>query len=174
ERRKEASLLDASVIGIYDSLTDSYSAYVEEEFPKLWPILDTADLLIGFNSEHFDIPLLAKYYPGNLGRIKSVDLMKEVKASIGRRVKLDQIAEGTLGKNKTGHGLDAVTWWKRGEYEKVKAYCVEDVKITKELYDFALRNNLLKFKEDNKVMDIKLNTTGWETLAEKVVTKSLF
>jgi len=132
--------LDLSVVCIYDSETDSYSSYIEEELPKLWPILEKADMLIGFNSDHFDIPVLNKYYSGNLNKIKSLDILKEVKNSLGRRIKLDTLAEATLGRNKTSHGLEALKWWRNGEIQKVRDYCIEDVRITKDLYDYALKN----------------------------------
>ena len=56
-------------------------------------------------------PILNKYYAGDLGKIKSVDLLKEVKQVLGRRLKLDNVAEATLGKKKIGNGLEAVKWW---------------------------------------------------------------
>ena len=139
--------LSISVVGIYDSHTDSYSTYLEEELPRLWPILETTDILIGFNSDHFDIPLLNKYYPGNLDKIKSLDILKEIHKVAGRRMKLDQLAEGTLGVNKSGNGLEALQWWKKGEIEKVKNYCLHDVRITRDLYEYARKNNKLIFKE---------------------------
>lgn len=166
--------LDLSVIAIYDSLTDQYSAYFQEDLPKLWPILEGADLLIGFNSEHFDLPLLNKYYSGDLSTIHHVDILNKIKESYGRRMKLDQIAEATLGTKKSGHGLQATVWWKAGEKEKVKKYCLDDVKITKEVYDYALKNNLLKFKEGGKILDIKLDTSDWENRKEKKITHTLF
>lgn len=158
--------LDISVVGIHDSLTDTYSSYLVEEFPKLWPIIEQTDILIGFNSDHFDIPILDKYYPGDLTKIKSVDLLKEIRAVAGRRMKLDQVAEGTLGVNKSGHGLDAIVWWKQGEIEKIKKYCLDDVKITKDLYGFALKNNKLIYKEGPHLFEVKLDTSLWETLGD--------
>lgn len=160
--KNDPSLLDISVVGIYDSETDSYTAFEQSELGKLWPILEKADLLIGFNSEHFDLPLLNKYYQGDLGKIRHVDILKEIKNSFGRRMKLDQIAEGTLGVRKSGHGLEATAWWAKGEYEKVKKYCLDDVKITKDVYEYALKNNALKFKEGSAIIDIKLDTSAWE------------
>ena len=142
-----SSDLDISIVGIYDSEIDAYHAYEEHEFKYLWPIFEKADLLIGFNSDHFDIPLLNKYYPGDLTQIKSVDLLKEIKSSYGRRMKLDQVAEGTLGLKKSGHGLEAITWWKNGEIEKIKKYCLDDVRLTKDLYEYARMHRMLKFKE---------------------------
>src|SRR3989344_3979345 len=86
--KNDPSLLDISIVAIYDSENDSYSSYLEEELPKLWPILERADMLIGFNSDHFDIPLLNKYYPGDLTKIKSLDILKEIKNTYGRRMRL--------------------------------------------------------------------------------------
>ena len=171
--KNDPALLDIALIAIHDSLTDSYSSYVEKELPKLWPILERADMLIGFNSDHFDIPLLNKYYPGDLTKIRSLDILKEVKDSYGRRMRLDQLAEGTLGKNKSGHGADATNWWAAGEVEKVRAYCLNDVKLTKELYDYALANNSLTFKEGNALNEIKLNTSEWEKPNNHRLTFSL-
>mgnify|MGYP001580806069 CR=1 FL=1 len=165
--------LDISVVGIYDSETESYSAYLEEDFPKLWPIIEKADMLIGYNSDHFDIPLLNKYYSGDLTKIKSLDLLKEIKNSIGRRVKLDQVAEGTLQTNKSGHGLQAITWWKNGEIEKIKKYCLDDVRITKDIYEYALKNKKLRFKEGGKINDIILDPSLWESAPSNAMTYTL-
>lgn len=88
-------------------------------------------------------------------------------------MRLDQIAEGTLGKNKSGHGLEAIAWWKAGEYEKVRNYCIDDVMITKEIYEYALANNKLLFKEGGNINEIKLDTSNWETKDENKLTFSL-
>ena len=165
--------LALSVVCVHDSETDSYSSYLEEDLGKLWPILEKTDMLIGYNSDHFDIPLLNKYYPGDLSKIKSVDLLKEIRASLGRRIKLDDIAEATLGKNKTAHGLEAVVWWRNGEKDKVVKYCLEDVKITKELYEYALKNKHVKYREGTVVKDIKLDPSNWEKTEETAMTHTL-
>lgn len=158
----DPTALNLSVICVHDSETDQYTTYLQEELSELWPLIEKADMLIGYNSDHFDIPLLNKYYPGDLTRIKSLDILKEIKNSLGRRIKLDSVAEGTLGKKKIGHGLEAITWWKNGEIEKVKKYCKEDVKITKEIYEYALKNGMLKYKDLSKNREIKLDTSKWE------------
>jgi DEAD/DEAH box helicase domain-containing protein len=156
------SNLEVTVVGVYDSLAKEYTSYLKDELHKLWPLMETADMLVGYNSDHFDIPILNKYYAGDLSKIKSVDLLKEVKNVLGRRLKLDNIAEATLGKKKSGHGLDAVTWWKQGLVEKVRAYCLDDVKITEELYLHALKNKTLKYKDFDGVREIKLDVSKWE------------
>jgi DEAD/DEAH box helicase domain-containing protein len=166
--------LSISVVGVYDSETDLFSSYLEEELPRLWPILETAEILIGFNSEHFDIPLLNKYYPGNLEKIKGLDILKEIQKSAGRRMKLSQLAEGTLGVGKSGSGLEAILWWKNGEIEKIRKYCLDDVRITRDLYNYALKNNKLIFKEGGRMNEIKLDTSEWEMpAADSVMNRTL-
>lgn len=164
--------LDMSVICIHDSLTDEYKSFLEEDLKNLWPILEQADMLVTFNGDHFDIPILNKYYPGDLLKIKSLDLLVEVRNSLGKRIKLDTLAEATLGRKKSGHGLEAITWWQNGEVDKVIKYCIEDVKITKELYEYALTNSKLKFRDfaTKEIKDIKLNTSEWESKRDSNMT----
>lgn len=156
--------LSISVVGLYEYKNDKYSTFLVPEFAELWPIFEDADMLITFNGDHFDIPLLNKYYSGDLSKIKSLDILREMQKVAGRRMKLDQIAEGTLGTNKSGHGLDAIKWWRDGEVEKVKKYCLDDVRITKDVYEYALKNNKLIFKEGPNLNEVKLDTSEWETL----------
>lgn len=169
----DPSLLDLAVVGIHDSETNEYSCYEQSELQKLWPILEKTDILIGFNSEHFDIPLLNKYYSGDLTKIKSVDLLKEIRASCGRRIGLGHIAESTLGVGKSGHGLDAIEWWKQGDKERVKKYCLQDVKVTKELYEYALKNKKVLSREGNLLVEIKLDTSSWDDVQEGSMTHTL-
>jgi DEAD/DEAH box helicase domain-containing protein len=169
----DPAALDLTVVGVYDSERDVFEHYLQEDLPKMWPLFESADLIVGFNSDHFDIPLLNKYYPGDLTKFKSLDILKEIKNSFGRRMKLDQIAEGTLGAHKSGHGIEATIWWRNGEKQKVIDYCIQDVKITKEIYDYARANNKLIFKEGGELITIPLNTSTWEEKVESAVTHTL-
>ncbi|MBC7836643.1 ribonuclease H-like domain-containing protein [Acetobacteraceae bacterium] len=156
------SNLELTVVGIHDSLTGELSSFLKPELQKLWPILESADMLVGYNSDHFDIPILNRYYAGDLSRIKSLDLLKEVKNVLGRRLRLDSLAEATLGKNKSGSGKEAQIWWTQGNIEKVREYCLDDVRITNELYEYAKNNGSLKYKDFEGIRDIKLDTSLWE------------
>jgi DEAD/DEAH box helicase domain-containing protein len=149
------------VVAIHDSLTDEYSSYEKEDLPKLWPILEHADFLIGFNSDSFDIPLLNRYYPGDLAHVASLDLLTEVQKVLGRRIRLQSLAEATLGRGKSGDGLKAGEWWREGKKDLVHKYCIEDVRLTRELYDYAVKNGKLKYKDLREKRDIKLDTEKW-------------
>lgn len=152
---------ELTVIAIHDSETGAYTSYFKEELPRLWPILERADMLIGFNSDAFDIPLLNRYYPGDLTQLHSLDLLTEVQKVLGRRIRLQSLAEATLGRGKKGDGLKAGEWWKEGKKDKVAEYCIEDVRLTRELYDYAMKHGTLKYKDLRDIRDIKLDTAAW-------------
>jgi len=169
----DPSALDMSVCCIYDYETDKYSSYTKKTLNEMWPIFEKANLIIGYNSEHFDIPILNKYYSGDLTKLKSLDLLKEIKNSLGRRIKLDAVAKATLGRNKTGHGLEAIVWWRNGEKQKVIDYCIEDVRITKDVYEYALKNNSLKYTDGKNIREIKIDTSNWEKKDDSAMTFTL-
>ena len=156
---------ELTVVAVHDSETGAYSSYFKEDLPRLWPLIERADMLIGFNSDTFDIPLLNRYYPGDLSRIRSLDLLAEVQKALGRRIRLQSLAEATLGKGKKGDGLLAGEWWKEGKKDKVAEYCIEDVRLTRELYDYALKHSALKYKDLRDIRDLKLDTAHWERAA---------
>ena len=158
--------LDISLLVIYDYEDGEYKTFTEENMADLWPILEQTDLLIGYNSDHFDIPLLNKYYPGDLAAVGSLDLLKEVRKSLGKAVRLDNIAEATCGVGKSGHGLQAIEWYKNGEMDKIEKYCRDDVKVTKDVYEYALKNSHLKYKDLLDVVDIPIDTSDWDKKAE--------
>lgn len=154
--------LTLAIVCIHDSETGEYSSYLEHELPKLWQILERTDVLVGYNSDHFDIPILNKYYPGDLTRIKSVDLMKELFTVLDRRIKLDTVAQGTLGEKKSeGKGGQSVIWWRQGKVDMVREYCLQDVALTRKIFDYALKHGSLKYKELGKEHEVRINTSKW-------------
>lgn len=170
---RDPAALDLSIIVVYDYETDKYYSFLQEELPQLWKLIENADMLIGYNSDYFDIPLLNKYYPGDLTQIKSLDILAEIRKSINKRVGLDAVAAGTLGSNKTAKGLEAVAWWQQGEIEKIRQYCIADVRITKEIYDFAMRNNYLRYKIMNDLQQFPIDTTNWEKKQDTTINYTL-
>lgn len=167
--RGDMTRLDLAIVGVHDSETGAYTSYSQEELPQLWPIIEKADVLIGFNSDSFDIPLLNNYYPGDLTKIRSLDLLVEVYKTLGRRIRLQNLAEATLGHGKSADGIKAVEWWQQGLYDKVREYCLQDVKVTRDLYDHALKHGKLKYKDLREVRDIKLDTSTWQEGGEGTI-----
>jgi DEAD/DEAH box helicase domain-containing protein len=141
------ALLQVSVVCAYFYETDTFESFLEEDLPKFWPRLERADRIIGYNSNGFDFPCLQSYYPGDVKRFPSLDLLAELQKSLGFRIKLDDVAQATLGTGKSGHGLQAVEFWKKGEIQKLKDYCIQDVKVTRDVYEYALEHKEVKYTD---------------------------
>ena len=137
---KEARI---SVVGVYDYADNEYKTFMEEEFPALWKLFEAADRIISYNGIHFDVPVLNNYYPGDLSKIPHMDLIVPVKEALGFRLKLNDLAKATLKIEKSADGLQAVKWWEEGKIDEIKKYCLQDVKVTKELYEFGKKNKQL-------------------------------
>ena len=171
----DPAALDISVASAYDSETDAYTNVTVDELHKLWPIIERADALVGYNSNHFDIPLLNKYYPGDLTQIKSIDLLEDIKISLGRRLRLDSVAQATVGAKKSADGLQAVRWWREGKIKEVMKYCEQDVRVTKQVFEYARKHGHVKFKDGTRIREIPLNIAHWEVIeAGATMTHSLF
>jgi DEAD/DEAH box helicase domain-containing protein len=143
--RKKIHNLKISVVGVYDSSQDKYEAYEEKDLIKVDEIFRRAGLIIGFNSNGFDLPVLAPYLFTPVERLNSLDLMEEIQKSLGHRVTLQSVAEGTLGQNKSGDGLGAIELYKEGKIKELKKYCLDDVKLTKEIYEYGCQHGKIKF-----------------------------
>lgn len=137
--------LKVSVVGIYDYATDEYKIYRENQLSKLFKQLEQASCIIGFNIDKFDMPVLSPYYVGNISQFKTLDILTEVEKALGHRLALDDLVKTTLHLNKTGHGLLALDYFAKGEWEKLEKYCLDDVRITKELYEFGKREKKLMY-----------------------------
>ena len=135
--RDKNHLLKVSVVGVYSYPKNQYLCFTEEQMYKLGEMLSEADQIIGFNIINFDYQVLQPYINFKLADIPTLDILTEVEKLIGHRVRLDNLAQMTLGYGKSGDGLEALKLYKAGRIEELKKYCLDDVKITKELYDYV-------------------------------------
>lgn len=117
----------------------------EADFHNIPSILERADLIVGFNSIGFDLPVLKPHYPGDISKLPQLDLLDVIKQEAGHRVSLDAVAKETLGTQKIGHGLDAIAYYQNAEWEKLAKYCMKDVEITRDIYDFGREHGYIKF-----------------------------
>lgn len=120
-------------------------------FEEMWNWFEEADRIIGYNSFGFDNPAMNGIYnKGDFTKLKHFDVLDMIKNVFGHRVKLDSVAKETLGQGKIAGGADAVMWWAKGDpvsLANLKKYCEMDVEVTKGVYDYALKNKKLKFKD---------------------------
>lgn len=132
--------LEVSVVAAYDYQTDQTYAFTESELPKLFNLFEKASVLVGYNSQHFDLVVLDEYYVGDLFKFSHFDILEDIKEKIGHRYPLDDLIRATLGKGKTGHGLQAINFFREGKMKELIQYCQDDVRLTKELLDYGMKN----------------------------------
>lgn len=152
---KDPSLLGVSIVAIYTRKVQSgqekkgeIQSFWEYEIEKAWRIFEHADRVIGYNSLKFDVHALKPYLPQKFTSLNHFDIMDQIKKVLGRRIALNSIARETLGTTKTDNGLNAWAYWKRGDKEslkKLKDYCEADVLLTRDVYDFGVKNGHLKY-----------------------------
>lgn len=122
-----------------------FKGYFEQDLPDLWPLLETADVIVGFNLINFDIEAMRPYYSGDPDSWNTLDLLLRFKEAAGHRIKLDSIAQETLGTSKTADGLQAIEYYRRGQLRELARYCLYDVAITRDVYDYGRRYRKLKY-----------------------------
>jgi DEAD/DEAH box helicase domain-containing protein len=121
--------------------------FFEHELDQLFSLIEQADIIIGFNCDNFDMQTLAPYYKvGKIEKFPTLDLMVRIKKSCGHRIGLDAVAQETLGVGKTGDGLDAIKFYKSGRLDELAKYCLHDVEITRDVFDYGRKHGLVKFK----------------------------
>lgn len=150
--------LGVSILSIYvRTLDENFQeangemiSFFEDEVPKAWEYFKAADRLIGFNSKRFDVPVLKPYLPIELSKLHHFDILEHIKEVNGKRVSLNAIVKETLGDMKADDPRNAIIYWQKHDEEslrKLKFYCEEDVRLTKEVYDYGLKYKTLKFKD---------------------------
>lgn len=145
--------LGVSLVSVFvrnNSEQKMYSFW-EHEFEQLWKIFREADRIIGFNTLGFDVPAMKSYAPADFASLAHFDILDKLRqVNNGKGASLNAIAKDTLGTEKNDSGANAIEYFKKGDPESLvllKRYCEMDVAITRDIYDFALKNKFLKFTD---------------------------
>jgi DEAD/DEAH box helicase domain-containing protein len=136
-------------LAVIHSQAGGFMTFTEETVKDLIGQLKQAELIVGYNHVRFDYQVLSAYTSENLRALPNLDMLKEVHNVLGFRLKLQHLAEATLGEGKSGDGLDAVRWFKEGKMDLIEKYCRDDVRVTRDLYRFGLENGYLIYKRKN-------------------------
>ncbi|MFC1710181.1 ribonuclease H-like domain-containing protein [Patescibacteria group bacterium] len=159
-------------------ISGEMTSFWHDDLDGLWSIFQEADRIIGFNSISFDTPVLQPYASFPLNKLPHFDILDKVKQAFGRRLSLNALAKETLGKEKIDIGINAVLYWKQQDKKslaKLQKYCEEDVYVTRDLYDYGLNNNHLKFKDRwNTPKEIEIDFSYPKEEIEATKQKGLF
>lgn len=143
--REHLEKLGVSVLGAYSYKRGEYRTFEEHELAEFESWLGAAELVIGFNIRGFDLPVLRPHVSCALDQLPILDLMDEIVERNGFRVSLDSIANASLGMKKSAHGLQAVWWYREGKIPEIKEYCLQDVRITKAVYEYGKQHGHVLF-----------------------------
>jgi len=149
-------LMRLSVGVVFDSLEKRFTAYGEDKIDTLLAHLEQADLIVGFNIKRFDYRVLGAYTTKDLNALPTFDILEDVHKRLGFRLSLDHLAGETLKSGKTADGLQAVEWFRNGEMEKLTEYCRQDVMVTRDLFEYGLKNGQLIYREKQSGRRLRL------------------
>ncbi len=139
-------LMRLAVAVLYDQGSDCFEVFKEDRVEELIRRLQAFDLLVGFNIRRFDYRVLSAYTPLSLEELPTFDILEDVQGRLGFRLSLDHLAKETLGKSKSADGVQAVTWFRKGNMEAVIRYCQDDVTITRALFEFGMKRGYLVYQ----------------------------
>lgn len=159
--------MGVSVIGCYDYAEDRYRVFCEDNKEAFFAAADAADVLVSFNGIAFDNQVIrccwssADFQPSE----KCYDLLVEIWAASGLGPSfvypshagfgLDAVCAANFGTRKTGHGALAPVDWQRGRIGNVIDYCLNDVRLTKQLFDHVLAGNPLKCPKTGAALSMR-------------------
>ena len=135
--------LEISIIGVYSYKRDEFFAFDEKQFQDFEKLMKESGAFIGFALKRFDVPVLKTHIHQDFSSIRILDILEEVEAQRGHRIGLDDLAQANIGTGKTGHGLEAIDMYREGRIDELKQYCLNDVKITRDLYEHGIKNGKL-------------------------------
>ncbi len=170
--RNAIDKLGVSVVGVYEYATGSYSTYLEKDFGQLQNILIDASLIVGFNHVYFDLPVIQPYLSVDVKKLPCFDIMLDLQERLGHRVGLDAVAQATLEIGKIASGLDAIRYYREGQWDKLKEYCLSDVEITKKVFEYGIKNSKIFFKSrfGQSVKEVKVK---WNQYNKRQAVKTL-
>ncbi len=151
-------LMGLAVGVVWDSMEQKYFSYLENEASKLVEKLRTANLVVGFNVKKFDYGVLQPYADFDLHEITTFDMLDDIKAKLNHRLSLNHLAENTLNSKKSADGLISLQWYKEGKIDKIVEYCQQDVKVTRDLFEYGEKHGYIKYKTRSGVAkDLKVD-----------------
>ncbi|MHB1000490.1 MAG: 3'-5' exonuclease family protein [Armatimonadota bacterium] len=148
----DTHLMGVSCAVVYEYQTDRFRVYGPDDVQALQERLLAADRITGFNTYRFDFPViwgLPNRERVTVLKAKSNDLLQRIWRALGLDEEefsklhsgwgLDVVAKGTLGVGKSGFGGDAPKWYQSGNWARLVDYCIDDVRLERDLGAFIDR-----------------------------------
>ena len=131
----------------FNDVSGQFRTFHEKDVNDLLLDLLSADRVVGYNIDRFDLTVLKGYTDRDLSRIRTVDMLADIYRKLGFRLRLADVCEATLGVGKTADGLQSLKWWKEGRLDLIEQYCRRDVEVTRDLYKFGCNNGYILYRD---------------------------
>lgn len=159
---KDSVGMGVSCVCCYDYITDRYRVFMEDNMPDFALLVDSREVIIGYNNIGFDNKVLAHMGTDPSEQSleylnkKSYDILAEIRAAGGGWCGLDAMVKANgLGAGKTGNGAMAPVWYQAGRIGKLVDYCMADVWLTKKLLDKIIKGETLISSKTGQVINIR-------------------
>jgi DEAD/DEAH box helicase domain-containing protein len=153
---RDPAKLHISMVGVFSYRDNKFTSYTEGELPLFWRRLEQCDFLVGFNNKGFDDQVCAAYF-SEMPKVCSFDILEEVHKVLKFRIKLDTIAQATLGEGKSGDGLKAIQLYREGKIDELRDYCLQDVKVTRDIFDYGRQYGHIKYRDLQGVREVAVD-----------------
>ncbi|KKS33946.1 MAG: DEAD/DEAH box helicase domain protein [Parcubacteria group bacterium GW2011_GWC2_42_13] len=165
--KNNLALLGVSALAAYSYQQNQFFVFEEKELPYFEKLLRQAKLAVGFNIRDFDLPVFAPYTSLNLKHLNILDLLDDIVEKVGFRVGLNNLTQTTLEEAKSADALQALIWYKEGRIKEIKEYCLQDVKLTRNLFDYGRKNGHVLFvsKKTNEKITVPV---FWNEVIRKI------
>lgn len=154
----------------WDNVTNTFQTF--DDAKALYLDLLLFGRIVSFNGLRFDNVIVAHDADGDPAALdcNTFDMLADLHKRLGYRVKLDQVAEGTLDRTKIAVGTQAVEWWKAAEelrkvtvdddssalsralklganclMKRLEHYCRMDVEILRDIYRHGCKHGEVFF-----------------------------
>jgi DEAD/DEAH box helicase domain-containing protein len=146
-----------SMLCIWDSMAERPYFYDDSSLSDAFEHLERAKVVVSFNGEWFDIPLLQNHLGRHARLVEHIDVFSLVRRELETSRKswkghgLDALCRNTLGTGKTGSGERAPHLAAEGKWAELVNYCLSDVLLTRDLCNFIRKEGYVIDKDGDRL-----------------------
>ena len=152
-----------------------YIAFLEDNIKEFLILLKHADLIIGYNHIWFDLPVLQKYADFDLLKLPCYDIMLKVEQKIGSKLRLNDLCKANFeGDLKTDSYSVYRHYHKDGKWLELIDYCMNDVRLTEQLFQQILTTKKLTYYDLHIQKEIIMDTVEFGKVEIQQGAESIF
>jgi len=166
---KDLAGMGIACVCAYDYVEDRYRTFFKDNMREFNGLLLNRRMIVGFNSVKFDNELLLydQATSNTSLALRSYDILREIWIALGLDPNvyeetthggygLDDVCKANFFITKSGHGAQAPVDYQRGNYGSLVDYCLNDVRLTKRLFDHILENGyIVNPRDTGRIIRVK-------------------